>query len=49
MHKKWPQNLLEVLKFVRKKNVIIWVTIAKVTLEKTKDNMTNITSDTAAT
>ena len=30
-------------------NVIIWVTIAKFTLEKTKDDMTNITSDTAAT
>ena len=33
----------------QKNNVIIWVTIAKFTLEKTKDDMTNITSDTAAT
>ena len=31
------------------KNNIIWVIIAKFTLEKTKDDMTNVTSDTAAT
>ena len=33
----------------QKNDIIIWVIIAKFTLEKTKDDMTNITSDTAAT
>ena len=49
MDRQWPQNHKSVEICQKNNNVIIWVTIAKFTLEKTKDDMTNITSDTAAT